>query len=213
MMQHELKITGTGTLEMKPDLCTIYFPVSITRRYYELAVNDLNDNIKSIKKILELVKINKEELKTIDFSVEKDTRWDSANGKYVFNGFKAQHKVKVDFPVGSKLIAEFLGMLVENTEDMDFEVSFSVKNPKIHESELIKRAISNAKKSAEIIALESGVKLKEIVKIDYYFSEVVFSRQKYTVNYDMCVNESTFPDFEPNGISGSKSITMVWAIE
>jgi uncharacterized protein YggE len=212
-MNRELRITGIGTLDIKPDLCTIYFPVDIRRKTYAESVSTLNNTIMLLKNILTQIKVDSKKLKTLDFGVKRATRWDPESRIDVFDGFEATQHVKIDFPAGDKIISKFLNTIVENTSGINFSISFTVKDPQKYESELIKKAIQNAKENANNISKESGVKLKEIKHIDYSFSEVRFATERYSYDYDFTLADSKIAEIEPVNISGSKSITMVWEID
>ena len=105
--------------------------------------------------------------------------------------------------------------IVKLEDNIEFQISFGVKDPNSHKQQLIENAIADAKKNALIIARSAEIKLKEILNINYSFSEVIF-RSDLDYNYNSCMMETTddiMPDLNPDDIDVSESITVTWRIE
>ncbi|MCL2878529.1 MAG: SIMPL domain-containing protein, partial [Acidobacteria bacterium] len=82
--------------------------------------------------------------------------------------------------------------------------------------QLLESAIENAKWKATVLAKSAGVKLGEIQRIDYNWSELhLYSQTDYQFN-DMMLCEAAAPlamDIEPEEIKVNDTATIVWAIE
>lgn len=82
-------------------------------------------------------------------------------------------------------------------------------------AELLKSASENARAKAEILAEASGVKLGELVTIDYNWGELqLYSPTQYVME-DRCLASAPCAssiDIEPDDIESSDTVTLVWAL-
>jgi hypothetical protein len=67
--------------------------------------------------------------------------------------------------------------------------------------------------SAQTIADAAGIRLKEIVNINFSFSEIVFHNKNILYESQLDYSRATMPEFSPDEIDAKKNITMVWRIE
>ena len=81
--------------------------------------------------------------------------------------------------------------------------------------ELLKSAVKNAKEKAEILCSASGVKLGELVSIDYNWGEIdLYSDTNYEVGDRFMAKAACLSniDIQPDDIKTSDTATLVWEI-
>lgn len=213
-MERELRITGVGKLSLKPDIAIISLPIESLCKQYAEAIDTLNKKVEVVHGILKKRNIERNSLKTTGFDIREEWKYyRSDKKKSELVGFKASHDLKLELPLDNVLISSVLSDLANSNAGITFRLRFDVSNKDKYDGDLIKDAVKNAKLSAEMIAASTGVKLKEIIKIDYSFSEVQFQETKYLFESNLMCEASPMPDFSPDEIEVKKNITLIWRIE
>ena len=99
----------------------------------------------------------------------------------------------------------------------EISIRFTVKDPSAVNEELLRSAAENAKKKAELLCSASGVKLGDLVNIDYNWGELsIYSRTNYEMDMDCmkaCAVDSYSLDIEPDDIDATDTVTFVWEIQ
>ncbi|MBC5774331.1 SIMPL domain-containing protein [Pontibacter sp. KCTC 32443] len=216
-MKRKLQITGKGMLAVAPDIIILSFIASSQEWEYEKTVSALNEKVEELRVILEQEGIERANLKTKDFSIRKETVWDKKAEKYEFNGFKASHNLELELPLEKALINSLLSQIANRLDNLDFSISFGVKDASAHQQQLILQAIAKAKENASLIAEATGVTLMEIIDIDYSYRELTIRSQRYdypVYEADMLMTTAdAAPDFEPDDIDVAETVTITWRIE
>jgi hypothetical protein len=214
-MDRTLIITGKGQVSAKPDIVYIRFPINVQDVNYAKAVKGVDIIVASVRNCVIANGLDKNELKTSDFRVNTLTKRNDKTKEYEFSTFEAHHDLVLQLPFETELINAMINDIVKLEGNIEFKISFGVKDPTIYKQQLIENAIADAKKSATIIAHASDIKLKEIININYSFSEIIF-RSDLNYNYDNCLmesNDNMMPDLNPDDIDVNESITITWRIE
>lgn len=212
-MERELKITGEGKLSLTPDIAIINLPVEGNALGYEQAVNLLNEKVSLVHAILEKNGIEKSKLKTTDFRIYENWKPADKKNEKKFLGFKASHDLQLEIPLNKQLINAILIDLTQKDAGIAFSIRFDVSKKESYKKQLIKNAVADAMESANTIAEASGIQLKEIVNINFSFSEIVFRNDNVLYESELNYSQASMPDFSPAEIDAEKNITMVWRIE
>lgn len=217
MNKRTIVITGTSTLNVKTDYVKIQFDIDKKDCVYEKTLSLLTEQVNKITQIITDNGFSKNDLKTSNFNIEKDTKYDKKKQEYYFVGYRARETLSLSFPIDNKRINSILASIWAEIKDVEFNISFYCFNPNKYENQLIKSAVEDAKEKAVLIAETIGVKLKRIEKIDYSFSEIhIEDTLAYDFSPKMCCAETligSLPDMEPEDTKLNKSITIVWEIE
>ena len=166
----------------------------------------------------EKIGFEKNSVKTTDFNVRtnyESVKDKSGNYKSVFKGYVCNHNLKVEFDFDTKTLARVLSAISESLAKPEFSISFTVKDPSAVSGELLKSAVKNAKEKAEILCLASGVKLGELVSIDYNWGEInLYSDTNYEVGDRFMAKAACLSniDIQPDDIKTSDTATLVWEI-
>lgn len=210
-----LRVTGEARINVKPDVVVLSFPLSASHRDYKSAVQDLNKKLESLRVAVSTCGMKKEELKTTSFSVEKERKWDSKRGEHLITGFSASHSVSLEFLYDKSYLDQILGKIVETCSDIEFKINFTTSDStaQIAEEEMLRQAVSNAHKNAIILAGSAGIKLGNVINIDYSHTIV---RYEEDFEIDLCAyksEEMLSPEIEPDDLTAKKSVTLTWMIE
>lgn len=217
MSDRTIVITGTSSLSVKTDYVRIQFDIDKRNLSYEKTLLILTEQINKILEVVQRNGFSKGDLKTSNFNIEKDSKYDKKKESYYFVGYRAKETLILSFPIDNKKINCILSDICTEIKDVEFNISFYCHNPNKYENELIKTAVEDAKEKAVLITEAIGVKLKEIERIDYSFSEIhIDNTLEYDFSSNICGQEPVIgglPDMEPEDTILKKTITMVWRIE
>ncbi len=97
-------------------------------------------------------------------------------------------------------------------------ISYTVKDTEAVKNTLLGKAVADAKEKAAVLTQAGGVTLKDIQSVDYSWGEINFEYRPMT--RDLSLNElsATVPaksyaiDIEPDDISVSDTVTVIWEI-
>ena len=172
MEQRIIRVTGKGQLKAHPDMTRITMTIEGVKRDYDKALKSSAEDTDSLKHILEMEGFQREEVKTLSFSVDiENESYKDKNGNWKshFAGYRYRHIVKVEFPSDNKRLGDILNVIAGNAlVRPEFRFSFFVKDTEAVKNELLGKAVKDAKSKAEILAQAAGVTLKDIVQIDIH---------------------------------------------
>jgi uncharacterized protein len=215
-MERKLQITGKGKLSVPPDTIFLSFTAEAHEWEYEKTVTALNKTVEELRIIIEKEGLERKSLKTKDFGIRKETAWNKKTEKHEFNGFKASHSLELELPLEKNTINSLLGQIARQLDSLDFRIAFGVKDTAPHQQQLILQAIARAKEQAALIAGATEVALQEILHIDYSFRELLIRSQRHDYPlYDADITleaSAPTPDFEPDDIDVTETVTITWRI-
>lgn len=217
-MMKTITVKGIGNVSVKPDWIIVSMKLETENKEYEKTTELAAERITLINESLAKIGFERNSVKTTDFNVR--TNYESVkdkNGNYksVFKGYVCNHRLKVEFDFDTKRLAQVLSAISECLAKPEFSISFTVKDSSAVSSELLKSAVKNAKEKAEILCSASGVKLGELVSIDYNWGEInLYSDTNYEVGDRFMAKAACLSniDIQPDDIKTSDTATLVWEI-
>ena len=211
-MAKTITVKGVGTATTKPDYVTISLSVKGEDKDYVAAVEKANEKIALLQKAILSAGFDKDDLKTLNFSANTNYEYD--HGKQNFKGYSSVYQLKLGFDFTAERLAKTLTAIANSGADAEFSIQFTVKNPEKIADELLISATENARQKAEVLTKASGKTLGELVSIDYNWSEIeLFSRSNYALAAPRTMAmDAAVPEFTPDDIKSSDTVTFVWEI-
>jgi uncharacterized protein YggE len=212
-MERRLQITGKGNIAVTPDLVILAFSAKAFASEYAAAIQALNDQVEALREIIESKGIPRQGLKTKDFGIRKETSWNKKLDKYEFIGYEARHRLELELPLSNELVNALLLAIASSLDELEFQISFGVRDSKAHQRALVKDALAEAQELSILIADTTRVALKEILSIDYSFHELHIRSESY--NYALtepAAMTAAAPDFNPDDIKLTEHVTVTWRI-
>ena len=210
-----ITVKGVGTLSAKPDLTVIKMDLKSKDKDYEKCMELSSLYMQGLCSALEKIGFEKSDLKTVSFDVEPsydNVKDRGGNYKRVFEGYNCTHRLKLEFDFNVALLAKVLATIASCPSYPELSIEFTVKDPSAVKAELLKSATENAKQKALILSEAAGVKLGDLLSIDYNWSELnVYSRTSFRMEEDRCVGIGDM-NFEPDDINLRDTVTFVWEI-
>lgn len=211
-------IKGMGRVSVKPDLIVVSMELETKDKDYEQTMALASQKIDSLNKSLEGIGFEKNSIKTTNFDIIIDYESVKKDGQYqqVFCGYKCNHNLKVEFDFDTKRLAEVLNEISKCVAKPEFSISFTVRDKEVVSRELLKSATQNAREKAEILCSASGVKLGDLLSIDYNWGELnICSNTNYSVSRN-CKMETlacfSSVEIQPENIDLNDTVTFVWEI-
>ena len=216
-----IKVTGKGNLKIKPDMTRITITLEGQNKEYDKTLAQSSRDTEALKDILEKQGIDRTAVKTLMFNIDTKYEgyqaWDKS-WKERFVGYEFKHVVKVEFDSDNERLGKILFSLA-NAKDIhpDSRLSYTVKDPEASKNQLLGKAVADAKAKAEVLTKAAGVSLKDIKNIDYSWAEIQFEyapmNRNMFCNKVMADGAGAFDmDIEPDDISVSDTVTVVWEI-
>ena len=214
-----ITVKGTGRLSVKPDLIVISMRLETGEKEYDKTTELAAERIDQLDRALGEVGFGKGVMKTTSFNVRTDyenVRDKDGAYKSVFKGYVCNHNLKIEFDFDMKKLAQVLSAISRCVAKPELSVAFTVKDPSAVGEELLRSAAKNAREKAEILCSASGVKLGELVSIDYNRGELnAYSDTDYKIESrcmmkaEACLSNIAI---EPDDIDVNDSAAFVWEI-
>ncbi len=169
-MSGKITVNGVGKITAAPDTILLSAKLSSTDKDYAVAVGNSANQLEKLKNGIKKLGFDEKALKTSNFAVNAD--YESVNdksGRYkrVFTGFTCVHDLVLEFDFDSKKLADVISAVAESLSEPDISIDFTVKNTDKLRDELLKSAVANARKKAELLCAAAGTALGTLVSIDY----------------------------------------------
>ena len=213
-----IKVTGKGSVSVKPDTTSLRITFEGVYKDYEETVRQSAEKTKLLREAIEKSGLPGEDLKTKDFSIDSEYEsYCDNNDDYRrrFIGYKFYHRTQIQFPNDNKLLGRILYELSVCSVKVEFSIDYTVKDKDAVKKEVIKRAVENSRLKAEIMTAAAGVKLGEVQSIDYSWGEIEIrtypvdmfeiGSRKMESSYDI--------DIEPDDIDVNDTVTIIWEIK
>lgn len=218
MENRTITVKGIGTASAKPDRIIITMNIISKDTVYVKAVSNANKRIELLQNAVIAAGFAKEDLKTLSFNVRTLYRSEqSLKGawKNVFDGYECRYTLKLSMDMDSKRLAEVLTGISDSKADAEMNIEFTVKNPEEIGEAVLRSATENAARKAKILCEASGKTLGELISIDYDWTDVHYASASVYSMKEMArgvAMDNGVPEFEPEDIRSSDSVTFVWAI-
>ena len=219
-MSRTITVKGTGKVSVAPDLTVVTLTVRTADPDYAKAVDQESRMLDSLKEALAGAGMKEDDLKTVSFNV--GTEYESIrdkNGNYTqkFKGYSCIHGLKLEFDFNSERLADVLSEIAGCLAEPQLNVSFTVKDKNAVCEEVLRSAAVNARQKALLLADASGVKLGELLGVEYGIGEIPMRSPTVYEMTDNCAlmakGCAARMTVNPEDISVTDTVTFVWAID
>ena len=216
-MNRTITIKGTGRVSLKPDTTVVTMTLKTCSRDYEKSMNEAAQILENLKSTIKKCGFDEKELKTTSFNVYTEYEGvNDRNGNYkrVFKGYCCAHTMKLEFDFDTDRLSQVLGAVSACIAEPEMNIQFTVKDKDAAADELLKDAAENAKHKAEILTSSSGVKLGQLVSVDYNWGEMnLYSATECAMDRKcLSMANGAAMSFEPDDINLSENVNFVWEI-
>lgn len=220
-MEKTIKVTGKGNISVKPDMIRLLITLEGMKESYDETLELHTEQIESLAECFAKLGFARTELKTLSFHV--DTEYENYNEgnnvwKKRFKGYKFVHVMKLEFEADNKMLGRVLYALANSQAKPEFRICYTVRDIEAVKNALLGKAVGDSKQKAEVLAKAAGVKLGDILTIDYSWGEVEListpmSRMALAcASVDANQTECFDLDMEPDDMIVTDTVTVVWKI-
>lgn len=216
-MERTIRVTGKGKISVSPDMIRLNINAEGVFKEYAETISKSSEETSLIREAISKAGLDPKDLKTSHFGV--DTEYENYrdkrdNWKRKFVGYKYQHRLNIKFANDNEILGRVLYQLANCPVNVEFSIEHTVKDTEAVKNELLGKAVEDSKAKAEVLSKAAGVKLDDIVNIDYSWGELeIYSRpMQYggAVLAD-CLDACEI-DIEAEDIDVQDTVTVVWRI-
>ena len=165
----EIHVEGEALEYVSPDQVILNIEFKKKGESYNAV---LNEGIESVKTFIEQIlipnSIDKEELKTRNFTIEEDKKYNNKLKKYEKVGFLFNQEAVLRFDYDKILLAAIMISLSNLKNPPLCYVEFGLKDKKEVQKNILFKAYEDAKIKPEAIAIASKKKLKDCIKTEIF---------------------------------------------
>lgn len=210
-----------GKLAVKPDLIRLMIDLKDVRESYEETLEQSTRQVAVIKDCIEKLGFERSALKTLRFNVDSKYEGyhdENNHWKQKFMGYEFMHAMKLEFGVDNQKLGQLLYALSHLPIHPELHMEYTISDVEAAKNELLAKAVADSKAKAKVLSEAAGVKLGDIVTIDYSWDEIAFK----TVPMERCLTMANAAggttdgcydiDIEADDIKVSDTVTVVWEI-
>lgn len=217
----EIIVQGKGTEFFTPNEVILNIGFNTKGQSYEEV---LSEGVKNVQKFVnELLLQNgftTEDMKTRNFVVREDQKYDKVTGTYLFDGFSFNQNATLKFDYNKERMAKIMEDLSKLDNAPTCQINFGVKDAKECKRKILSKAYKEAELQAQAIAEAAGKSLKQCVKVDFkpfttdYVSQTTFdSDMMYAKNARLGAAPAIINTFTPEDIELSETLYCLWLAE
>lgn len=223
-MERTLKVTGKGKVSVKPDRVCLAFGLEGARENYDEVLRLSAERTECLRECFGKLGFDRAELKTVSFHVntkyeqyqDEDRLW-----KKKFAGYEFRHSLKLEFGADSGRMGSVLYAAAHSAAEPEIYIQYTVGDVEEVRNRLIGQAVEDSRRKAEILAEAAGVRLKEVLTVEYSWdgSEGIAGPMNQMREASRGAVLAAEADgvydcgMEPEDIEVSDRVAVVWAIE
>lgn len=214
----EIKVNGIGEKFVKPDQIRLDLRFTAKGKTYEEALELGVKSTKAFHEVMEMAKLDKDDLKTTSFRISKARKYDEQTRQYYDDGFEFSQNASLKFEYDMTLMANIMEKISLLKNPPTYIINFCLKDEDMADRELTKLAVDDARRQAENIALACGKTLKDCVKASFEpFEERMYDSCARFEGDRMMAKASVAHElaevFVPEDVQLSKTVYTLWICE
>ena len=215
-MERTIRVKGKGKISVKPDTIKITIKAEGLRWNYDETIEQSTHDTRILRDALKNAGLDPKNLKTTYFSIDsKYKSYHDKNNDYKekFVGYEYNHSAYIEFDNDNKILGKVLYELAHCDVKVKFDINYTVKDKEKVKNDLLEKAVEDSTTKAKVLAKASGVKLKEILNIDYSWGEIDIYSSPID-DWMVCEAKSSYDiDIEADDIDVQDTVTITWIIE
>lgn len=215
-MPKTITVKGIGKATEQPDAVVLSMTIESSDSDYDRAMDKAAQGIEQLTAAVMNAGFEKKSLVTSSFNVraDYDNFRDGNAYKSVFRGYAVTHGFKLTFDLDMQALSRVLTAISESPVNPQLSIYFTVKDTAAVSEEMLRSAAEDARRKAEILCNASGVRLGELISIDYSWGEL---NVRSDTRCDCFAEGAALKmpraiDIEPQAIETSETAAFVWEI-
>lgn len=217
----DIIVQGRGVENVAPNEVILNINFFVKGSTYEEV---LKGGVASVQRFVDDILIpnnlEKENLKTRNFVIREETKYNEITRNYDKNGFSYNQMAILKFDFNKEFLAKIMVSLSKLSNPPLCRVEFGVKDEKECKKKVLAKAYEDAKIQAEAIATAAGKELKCCAKVDFkpftteYLSNARFDeKMAYAERVGTGSAQTIVNIFTPEDIEISETLYCLWVAE
>lgn len=210
-----IEVNGTGTITKRPDTIEVIIELTAREKQHKNAMDASVKYFNALSGDLATVGFETKEIKTLVYRADIDydnVRDKDGNMKRELKGYRVYHKLCVRFDYDMDRLSKILAKLSKAEGSPEFSVRFTAKDSEEITKQVIAKAVGDAKSKAEILSASANIRLGEIQSIQYNVASPQYYSNTEIRPRAMLACNSDMADMNPEDISVTDSVTILWEI-
>lgn len=213
----EIITEGISEKFITPDIVTININFNYKNENLEELVNQATNEINDfINRILTKYNLKNTDLKTTNFSIKKENKYNEETKSYEFDKYSYNQNAKITFPYDNVVLPNIIND-ISKLSNITYNITFDIKNKEKYRNELIKEAFENAQEKALVISLSAQKSLKECIKTDFRELSNIYNEDYSSGNLIeaklLNIQNQIFENITPEDIKLTEKIYTIWIAE
>lgn len=154
-----LKVTGQGSVNVKPDLATVVIGVITENEQLTIAQEENTIRINQILKTLEEMGIPSSDIQTQSYNI--NPIYDYVDGKKIFKGYRVVHDLRITIK-DMTIIGEIIDAAVQNGANQVSNIDFSVEDTSVYYRQALALAIDDAYEKARTLGRKLNIVISNV---------------------------------------------------
>ena len=213
-----IHVKGMGTASMPPDYVTITLKLVAKHREYACVMQIGSEQVELLREAVVTAGFGADELKTVKFSVDSEYESEEyeENGRtryqQVFIGYECHQTLRLSFDLDRERLTQAMTAIESCTAKPEASIAFTVKDIRLMRDCIMESAAEDAHRKADILCKSSGVKLGNLLRIEYSWSKV---ESDSTIDIPLWIskNKKELPSYiQPDDVKGEDTVDFIWEI-
>ncbi|HWR00169.1 MAG TPA: SIMPL domain-containing protein [Candidatus Methylomirabilis sp.] len=189
-----ITVGGEGKVSTTPDIARVSLGVQIDATTVKAAQAENTKKMNAIIDAIKVLGVAKEDITTANYSIYPKTEWN--DGKSTIIGYTVSQNMSVKVRDLDK-VGDVLAKAGELGANQVGGISFTIDEPKLLQDEARLKAISDARKKADVLAKQLGLTILKVVTFSESGGPMPSPMPYYAKSTDMALEAAAPPQIEP----------------
>jgi len=157
-----ITVSGKGEITIAPDVAYIQFGLNTEGKSAQEAQQKNAELFSKIQDAIEKQGVQKADIKTVRYYTQPDYQWEK--DKNVLKGYRSEHMVEVTYRKVDAIGALLDAVTKVGVNRID-TIRFGTEKEEEYEIQALEKAVDNASKKANALAVRAGKKVKQVIMI------------------------------------------------
>lgn len=214
-----IHIKGVGRVTQPPDTVILSLTLTAFNREYSAAMKIGSQQIEMLRESIVEAGFEADDLKTTNFDVravyedEEIRDGNSKRTRQILSGFECRHDLKLTFDMSNYKLHSAVDAIAGCLSEPKISVAFTVSDEDALTDKILKAAARDAKRKARVLCTAAGVKLGDLIRVDYPCDETIFRREvRFDEQRVLGASTDNNFDFRPDDVDATDSADFIWEI-
>lgn len=213
----EIITEGIAEILVTPDQVMINLNFNYKNKNYDKLLKEATSEINDfIKEILNKYNLKNTDLKTTNFVIKKENKYNEKTNTYEFDTYSYNQSTNITFMYSNTILPNIINDISKLSNAPSYSIIFDIKNKDKYRNKLIKKAFENAREKAEIISLSANKTLKDCIKTDFKEINDIYREKSFNSIVEakmLNLSNQIFENITPEDIKLTEKIYTIWIAE